>query len=137
MEQPEIAAPVEGTGPDEIKKSSPDPEKVKEEAAEKGAKEEKEQDNSKATEEESEKKESAEGDAKAKDGSKKDGEDVVFIQDTGFTVKIVAPNLDPFDIQVSLLGQSFLHLIRTLLICGYIFELVGRLCFVPLLREDL
>ena len=32
---------------------------------------------------------------------KKD-EDVVFIQDTGFTVKMVAPNLEPFDIQVSL-----------------------------------
>jgi len=28
-------------------------------------------------------------------------QDVVFIQDTGFTVKIVAPNLEPFDIQVS------------------------------------
>ena len=28
-------------------------------------------------------------------------QDVVFIQDTGFTVKIVAPNLEPFDIQVN------------------------------------
>ena len=34
-------------------------------------------------------------------GSKsKSDQDVVFIQDTGFTVKVVAPNLDPFDIQV-------------------------------------
>ncbi|KAK2711731.1 clustered mitochondria protein homolog [Artemia franciscana] len=37
------------------------------------------------------------------DGSddKKDEPDVVFIQDTGFTVKIVAPGVEPFDIQVS------------------------------------
>ena len=34
-------------------------------------------------------------------GKKDDQQDVVFIQDTGFTVKIVAPNLEPFDIQVS------------------------------------
>ena len=32
---------------------------------------------------------------------KKDDQDVVFVQDVGFTVKIIAPNLEPFDIQVS------------------------------------
>lgn len=30
----------------------------------------------------------------------KTDQDVVFIQDTGFTVKVVSPNLEPFDIQV-------------------------------------
>ena len=34
------------------------------------------------------------------DGKEKSDQDVVFIQDTGFTVKVVAPNLEPFDIQV-------------------------------------
>ena len=35
-------------------------------------------------------------------GSKKHekDQDVVFVQDVGFTVKIIAPNLEPFDIQV-------------------------------------
>ena len=32
---------------------------------------------------------------------KKDDQDVVFVQDVGFTVKIIAPNLEPFDIQVN------------------------------------
>ena len=32
---------------------------------------------------------------------KKDDQDVVFVQDVGFTVKIIAPNLEPFDVQVS------------------------------------
>ena len=36
-----------------------------------------------------------------KDAEKKDDQDVVFVQDVGFTVKIIAPNLEPFDIQVS------------------------------------
>jgi hypothetical protein len=34
------------------------------------------------------------------EGKEKSDQDVVFIQDTGFTVKVVAPNLEPFDIQV-------------------------------------
>lgn len=34
------------------------------------------------------------------DDGNKDQQDVVFIQDVGFTVKIVAPNVEPFDIQV-------------------------------------
>ena len=34
------------------------------------------------------------------EGKGKSDQDVVFIQDTGFTVKVVAPNLEPFDIQV-------------------------------------
>lgn len=32
--------------------------------------------------------------------SKKDEQEVVFIQDMGFTVKIVSPGIEPFDIQV-------------------------------------
>ena len=36
------------------------------------------------------------------DGKEKSDGDVVFIQDTGFTVKVIAPNLEPFDIQVKL-----------------------------------
>lgn len=43
--------------------------------------------------EESEKKD-AEADSKNKD-------EVVFIQDVGFTVKIMSPGTEPFDIQVS------------------------------------
>ncbi|XP_034241557.1 clustered mitochondria protein homolog [Thrips palmi] len=35
------------------------------------------------------------------DTSKKDEQEVVFIQDMGFTVKIVSPGIEPFDIQVS------------------------------------
>jgi protein TIF31 len=34
------------------------------------------------------------------DESSKDQQDVVFIQDVGFTVKVVAPNVEAFDIQV-------------------------------------
>ena len=48
----------------------------------------------------SSKKEGGEGGEGVK--KEKKDEDVVFIQDTGFTVKMVAPNLEPFDIQVSL-----------------------------------
>lgn len=47
----------------------------------------------------SSKKEGGEGGEGVK--KEKKDEDVVFIQDTGFTVKMVAPNLEPFDIQVS------------------------------------
>ena len=36
------------------------------------------------------------------DAKGKSDQDVVFIQDTGFTVKVVAPGLAPFDIQVIL-----------------------------------
>jgi len=41
---------------------------------------------------------------KTESNSKKDekaDQDVVFVQDVGFTVKIVSPNLEPFDVQVS------------------------------------
>ena len=47
---------------------------------------------------------SSEGNSAASDepeGKAKSDQDVVFIQDTGFTVKVVAPNLEPFDIQVN------------------------------------
>ena len=46
----------------------------------------------------------SEGKNAANDDSEKkekSDQDVVFIQDTGFTVKVVAPSLEPFDIQVS------------------------------------
>lgn len=36
-----------------------------------------------------------------KEKEKKDDQEVVFIQDMGFTVKIVSPGIEPFDIQVS------------------------------------
>ena len=35
-----------------------------------------------------------------KDNSKKEDQDVVFVQDVGFTVKITAPGVEPLDIQV-------------------------------------
>lgn len=35
------------------------------------------------------------------ESTKKDEQEVVFIQDMGFTVKIVSPGIEPFDIQVS------------------------------------
>ena len=48
------------------------------------------------------KKEKEETTKKSEDaGGEKKDQDVVFVQDVGFTVKIVAPNLEPFDIQVS------------------------------------
>lgn len=40
------------------------------------------------------------------------GQELVFIQDTGFNVKIAAPGLDPFDIQVgptARLYRSYIH----------------------------
>ena len=45
---------------------------------------------------------SAEGQdtAKDKEDEKKDDQDVVFVQDVGFTIKITAPGVEPFDIQV-------------------------------------
>ena len=48
------------------------------------------------------KKEKEETEKKEADDTKKDekDQDVVFVQDVGFTVKIIAPNLEPFDIQV-------------------------------------
>lgn len=44
--------------------------------------------------EEKEKDENGDAEGKAKD-------EVVFIQDVGFSVKIVSPGAEPFDIQVS------------------------------------
>ena len=46
---------------------------------------------------------SDESEEKSESNSKKDekADDVVFVQDVGFTVKIVSPNLEPFDVQVS------------------------------------
>lgn len=45
--------------------------------------------------EEKEKDENSDAEGKTKD-------EVVFIQDVGFSVKIVSPGAEPFDIQVSL-----------------------------------
>ena len=51
------------------------------------------------------KKEKEETDKKEGEEAKKDDkdQDVVFVQDVGFTVKIIAPNLEPFDIQVKMI----------------------------------
>lgn len=38
---------------------------------------------------------------------KKEEQEVVFIQDLGFTVKIVSPGVEPFDIQVR--NYNYLH----------------------------
>lgn len=35
-----------------------------------------------------------------KQDEKKEEQDVVFVQDVGFTIKITAPGVEPFDIQV-------------------------------------
>ena len=61
---------------------------IKPEDFEKGAKEDVEKEEEKPSEME-------------EDESNKEQQDVVFIQDVGFTVKIVAPSVEPFDIQVS------------------------------------
>ena len=37
---------------------------------------------------------------KEKEDEKKEDQDVVFVQDVGFTIKIMAPGVEPFDIQV-------------------------------------
>ena len=37
---------------------------------------------------------------KEKEDDKKEDQDVVFVQDVGFTIKIMAPGVEPFDIQV-------------------------------------
>ena len=67
-----------------------------EENVEKGAMEKTEK------EQNSDKKEntSDESESNSKKDEKPD-QDVVFVQDVGFTVKIVSPNLEPFDVQVS------------------------------------
>ena len=63
--------------------------KDKEEEIEKGAMDKKEKEE-----------ESKEDNSESSKDEKKDDQDVVFVQDVGFTVKIIAPNLEPFDIQV-------------------------------------
>ena len=63
--------------------------KDKEEEIEKGAMDKKEKEE-----------ESKEDNSENSKDEKKDDQDVVFVQDVGFTVKIIAPNLEPFDIQV-------------------------------------
>ena len=71
-----------------------------EEGVEKGAMD-------KTEKEESVKEENSSDDKEAKESNSKKDEkdDVVFVQDVGFTVKIVSPNLEPFDVQVSLVGM--------------------------------
>lgn len=43
--------------------------------------------------------------AEEKEDEKKDEQDVVFVQDVGFTIKITAPGVEPFDIQVKMSAQ--------------------------------
>jgi protein TIF31 len=66
-----------------------------EEGVEKGAMDKTEKEGSVKTEDKAD--ESGQKEA----GTKKADQDVVFVQDVGFTVKIVSPNLEPFDVQVS------------------------------------
>lgn len=54
----------------------------------------------------SEEVEKGETEASEKAGDKKEEPEVVFIQDMGFTVKIVSPSTDAFDIQVVLYYQT-------------------------------
>jgi hypothetical protein len=42
----------------------------------------------------------------------KNDQEVVFIQDLGFTVKVAAPGVEPFDIQVSSLKNGATHCSR-------------------------
>lgn len=57
------------------------------------------------------------------DGENKNKDEVVFIQDIGFSVKIVSPGTEPFDIQVSNLISvvvkvySWISLDRKQMIC--------------------
>ena len=78
--------------------------KDNEEVPEKGAMDKKEK-------EETDKKEGEEGKKDDKD------QDVVFVQDVGFTVKIIAPNLEPFDIQVQ--KVSFVLVLKSYKICHF------------------
>ncbi len=75
-----------------------------EEGVEKGAmdKTEKEEIGKKDSDENNEESKGDTSKDKEKDKPKEGGsdQDVVFVQDVGFTVKIVCPNLEPFDIQV-------------------------------------
>ena len=65
------------------------------------------------------KKEKEETEKKEADDTKKDekDQDVVFVQDVGFTVKIIAPNLEPFDIQVTYFDflSMFVFMLQVLL----------------------
>jgi hypothetical protein len=40
-------------------------------------------------------------------GSGKDQQDVVFIQDVGFTVTVAVPNVEAFEIQVMMIAISY------------------------------
>ena len=96
MEKPETVSAQPPAPVEDLKKDQDEVAAVTEE--EKGAVEDKENkeassDNKKDDEE--------------KEDKKKDDNDVVFIQDTGFTVKIVAPNLEPFDIQARTFNTVF------------------------------
>lgn len=53
--------------------------------------------------------EKGETEASEKGGDKKDEPEVVFIQDMGFTVKIVSPGTEAFDIQVLEEINSYLN----------------------------
>ena len=75
-----------------------------EEGVEKGAMDKTEKEGSVKAEDKTDESEQKEA------GTKKDekaDQDVVFVQDVGFTVKIVSPNLEPFDVQVSFALMTF------------------------------
>ena len=48
--------------------------------------------------------------AKDKESEPRDEQDLVFVQDVGFTVKINAPGVEQFDIQVSIISSIFLFI---------------------------
>ena len=75
-----------------------------EEGVEKGAMDKTEKEGSVKAEDKTDESEQKEA------GTKKDekaDQDVVFVQDVGFTVKIVSPNLEPFNVQVSFAHMTF------------------------------
>ena len=47
---------------------------------------------------------------KDKENEPRDEQDLVFVQDVGFTVKINAPGVEQFDIQVSIISSIFLFI---------------------------
>ena len=69
-----------------------------EDGIEKGAMDKTEKEETVKKENDSEEQKSDSNGAPKKD--EKADQDVVFVQDVGFTVKIVSPNLEPFDVQV-------------------------------------
>ena len=67
----------------------------------------------------------------AKDkAEKREDQDVVFVQDVGFTVKITAPGVEPFDILVSLF--LCFHCFLCLKSLDHIYNIIFLLSFLRL-----